>query len=1005
MFVVVIMVLVAMQISAQDMAVSIRMKNVLISEVFKAIESQSPYRFSYRNAIIKNQPKVSADFSNMPVKDILNTLLPPLRLEWKMTSGKNISVKKRKAVPMPNQVIFGADVTDDFLGIPLPEAKVEILNADSSKLKDLEIVKYWRGNTDKLAATHVFTTLLSGRSYILHGLLDGYCEAWANVDIPLETKDKVWKELRFRKAVNKMLDEVTVTATKVKMFWKGDTIVYDASAFKLPEGSMLDDLIRQMPGVTLNDDGEIFVNGRKVDELLLGSKSFFRGRQQVLLKNLPYYTVKNIKVYEKSSGLSEILGYDVTPKQYVMDVNLLEKYNRGITADVEAAAGTENRYLGRAFILGFTDIFRFSVAANANNINENYHIKENRHRTPEKTDQSMLTTHSLAIDFNFNNKKIENSLNIDLTSTTDKTVLDQHREVFLEGLTPLTTLHSSTRVRSHSLKVHNTFKLNRPRLGFDFDYSHRSFLSGNDGMTEQNDSTLISRITDFGHGKGTAWDINGRLWGAADLNIAERRTIINYSVRAGHEDEKRLSMCQYRFDVPVAPVLNNVTDYMCQKTKGEIWLQSTMITKNKLGIYTTEQVVLEHSRKRDFLYRPDSLFLPSQYDALQAITDFSNSYCSSYDNGSYFTALSLRKFGLLPPSETMQIPYDYSIWEVYMNALPRTQSLHYRRGRIDTLVNHTVLTFRPEFYLNLYPTGKFSRQISLNAYHYIEAPSIYDLIDYRDDATPLIVKLGNSGLKGNQSTYAKADFYSRGVQGNFIHAGATFRYFHRATAQSVEYDLLSGTMTYRPVNVSGNYTGTLSFDITRRFGRSHRWTFSDNTDGAFENSVDHSMLQGETSSHINKVRTLTLHDGMYLQYNKDRLNVRASGDVRWRHSTGRMRDFKTLNAFDFKYGMSAQYVIPLLNTALSADGYVYSRRGYGVQALNTNRFVLNASISQAFIKGKLVAKLEGCDLFHQLSPSHYEIDAQGRIVSSYRPLPRYIMLHLLYQLNITPLVK
>lgn len=1003
-FVIVTMVLVAMQMSAQDMAVSIRMKNVPISEVFKAIESQSPYRFSYRNTIIKNKSNVTADFSNVPVKDILKKLLPPLELEWKVASEKNISIKKRKAAPKLNQVIFGADISDDFLGIPLPDANVEILNADSTKLEDLKIVKYWRGNTDQIAATHVFTTLLSGKSYILHGSLDGYYDAWANVDIPLDTKDRVWKELKLRKVVSKVLDEVTVTATKIKMYWKGDTIVYDASAFKLPEGSMLDDLIRQMPGVTLNDDGEIFVNGRKVDELLLGSKSFFRGRQQVLLKNLPYYTVKNIKVYEKSSDLSEMVGYEVTPKQYVMDVNLLEKYNRGITANMEAAAGTENRYLGRAFILGFTDIFRFSLAANSNNVNENYHIKENRHWTPEKTDKSMLTTHSLALDLKFDNKKIGNYLNIDFTSTTDNTEMNQRREFFLDGLTPLTTLQSATRLRSHILKAHNYFVHKKSRMGFEFDFSHRSFRSGNDGVTEQSDSTLVSRITDFGHGKGTAWDIDGRLWGSAHFNIA-KQTILNYSLNVAHNDEKSLTMCQYGFNVPSAPALNNVTDYMYRKTKGELWLHGTLFTQNDLRINATELVTLEHSRKHDFLYHPDSLYLPSQKDALMAITDFSNSYCSRYDTGTYFTSLSLRKFGLLPPDDTMQVPYDYQIWEVSMIAIPKTQSLHYQRGAIDTLVNHTVLTFRPEFTLDLYPTGKFGRQISLYASYYTEAPSLYDLIDYRDDSTPLIVKLGNPRLKGNRATYAKADFYSRGAHRRLIHAGATFRYFHRSTAQSVEYDPLSGTLTYRPVNVSGNYTGTLSFDMTQSFGKAHQWIFSNNADAALENSIDHSMLQGETASQINKVRTLTLHDGMYLQFNRGSLNVRASGDIRWRHSTGKMRDFRTLNAVDFKYGMSAQYAIPLLNTALSADGYVYSRRGYGVHALNTNRFVLNASISQAFMKGKLVAKLEGCDLFHQLSPSQYEIDAQGRIETSFRPLPSYIMLHLLYQFNINPLVK
>jgi hypothetical protein len=140
-----------------------------------------------------------------------------------------------------------------------------------------------------------------------------------------------------RRARHVTLDEVVVTATKVKMFYRGDTLIYDATAFNMPDGSMLDDLIRQMPGVTMNDGGEIFVNGKKVDELLLNSRSFFGGNKQILFENLPYYTVKHIKVYDKKDKRDELLGRDDGPKQYVMDVNLKQEYQRGYIANVEGA--------------------------------------------------------------------------------------------------------------------------------------------------------------------------------------------------------------------------------------------------------------------------------------------------------------------------------------------------------------------------------------------------------------------------------------------------------------------------------------------------------------------------------------------------------------------------------------------------------------------------------------------------------------------------------------------
>ncbi|MDE5740319.1 MAG: hypothetical protein K2H92_08435, partial [Bacteroidaceae bacterium] len=219
---------------------------------------------------------------------------------------------------------------------------------------------------------------------------------------------------------------------RIKMFYRGDTIVYDASAFQLPQGSMLDDLIRQMPGVKMNEAGEIFVNGRKVDELLLGSRSFMGGNKKVLMENLPYYTVKNIKVYDKSSDKSMALGYDVDPKKYVMDVNLKEEYQRGYVANVEGAVGTEDRWLGRAFVLGFTDRLRLTLLGNVNNVNESRHIGQSGHWTPASMPRSMLTTRSAAteIDYHTKGEQVQETFSADYTSTTDVQEMRQRYEQF-----------------------------------------------------------------------------------------------------------------------------------------------------------------------------------------------------------------------------------------------------------------------------------------------------------------------------------------------------------------------------------------------------------------------------------------------------------------------------------------------------------------------------------------------------------------------------------------------
>ena len=231
------------------------------------------------------------------------------------------------------EVTITGDVKDGFLKTPLTDAKVAICRADSSVLDTAKITIYKSGD-QPLYAVYSSKVKTDANAVLVHAWLQGYDDVWQSVNIAGQTEVEV-PTLEMRKMREMELKEVVVKATRVKMFYRGDTLVYDATAFKLPDGSMLDALIRQMPGVTLNEAGQIFVNGRMVDELMLGSRSFFKGNRKVLLENLPYYTVQNIKVYDKQSDKSKALGYDVDPKQYVMDVNLKQEYQRGYIANVE----------------------------------------------------------------------------------------------------------------------------------------------------------------------------------------------------------------------------------------------------------------------------------------------------------------------------------------------------------------------------------------------------------------------------------------------------------------------------------------------------------------------------------------------------------------------------------------------------------------------------------------------------------------------------------------------
>ncbi len=213
----------------------------------------------------------------------------------------------------------------------------------------LDSMKTWQPNNDRDDAVYRFEVPIAQRGYRFVAVHPDYETTAIDYTLRYAARNDFFDlPHTFMKKRTLQLDggnlgEVVVKATKVQMVYRGDTLVYNADAFNVPEGSMLDALIRQMPGVELRDNGEIYVHGRKVDFLTLNGNDFFRGKSKVMLDNLPYYTVKNIEVYEKQTEKSEWLGVADAPKDYVMDVVLKREYRKGYLANLQGGIGTNRK--------------------------------------------------------------------------------------------------------------------------------------------------------------------------------------------------------------------------------------------------------------------------------------------------------------------------------------------------------------------------------------------------------------------------------------------------------------------------------------------------------------------------------------------------------------------------------------------------------------------------------------------------------------------------------------
>lgn len=301
-----------------------------------------------------------------------------------------------------------------------------------------------------------------GARYTIEAETEGYDVGYINVELSnlgrRETKLDL-PDLCLKRA--RRLEEVTVTASKVKFYHKLDTLVYDATAFQLAEGSMLDALVSQLPGVELKDNGQIFVNGKYVESLLLNGRDFFGKDNQLMLDNLGAYAVKDISVYERKGKTSEFYGRDMGDKDFVMDVRLKREYQHGWMVNIEGGAGSEERYLGRLFGLHFTPYSQIALFGGINNVNDQRKPGQNTTWSPDKMPKGSQKTSQAGIDYNVSFNRMQNTINGNLTFShvTDHSVSNTQRTNLLPSGNTYDYMFNNARQRTTKVNQYNNLYL------------------------------------------------------------------------------------------------------------------------------------------------------------------------------------------------------------------------------------------------------------------------------------------------------------------------------------------------------------------------------------------------------------------------------------------------------------------------------------------------------------------------------------------------------------------
>lgn len=939
------------------------------------------------------------------------------------------------------KALIWGELFDNFTRESLIGAKVTLLTADSVAVDSIK--KTSRGAcVNNVWGAWYFEVPRKMEKSIVRFEYEGYETCY--LDIPAQTFSGRKDMKRFdgyarRIPRSRLLGEATVTATKVKFYMKQDTIVFNADAFQLAEGSMLDALIGQLPGAELKDDGRIFVNGRQVESLLLNGEDFFKGNNRIMLDNLPSYMVQNVQVYEKQGDIGRMMGKKVGDEQYVMDVKLKKQYSIGWIANAETGYSTEDHYLGRLFALRFTSQSRITVVGNINDVNDTRRPGQNSEWTPNNMPSGTLTTRMLATDYMVKDKyrRYELSGNADVDHSDAGNLTRTASETFLPDGN--TFERKENRTKNHNVRVSTSHKLIfTPRDEYRFMLSPRFSYSNRKSNSSYVGATFMANPSDYA-AAALIDSIRNPQAGNLLRRLAVNRTLtesLNNSrryqggfsfsniVKLGMDmievngsmngfDNRRDVFDHYLLDYPSNPSLSS--DFRNRWSNGRPDRSLNYDVRAAYSYWPTGEWLVQpsytfgqsYTHKDNTIYRLERLagwgfgtdhplgMLPSEQELLVSAIDRQNSYERMETETWHEVGVYIKD------DHWAQGTGNYFHFDMRLPLTVTHNRFDYMRADYDRVTTRNTVLFQPSARVE-YKWHGGKRSVSFNYNMRQSAPDMLDLLDIEDSGDPLNIYYGNPGLKNTTVHTLRFDHSNNSTRKQrTFGVYAAYNVTRNAKAMGYVYDRSTGVRNYRPENVNGNYYVYGGVNYSMPLDRKKRLTFSTSTFGQLFHGMDLISTEAGVAPSLSSVETYWATETVRLDYRLGKFTFGAKAYCSWNRAASEREDFVPFTVWDFNYGPTVQAELPW-SMQLVSDLTLYSRRGYDDPAANTNDVVWNARLSKRILKGCLTFSVDAFDILGQLSNLTQTVNSQGRFETFRDVTPRYVMFHVIYRLNIKP---
>lgn len=772
-----------------------------------------------------------------------------------------------------------------------------------------------------------------------------------------------------------LLGEAVVVAPVPDIVVRGDTIEYNADAYRVGEDALLVDLVRKMPGIDISSDGKLMANGKIISKILIDGKEFFGNDIDLALKNLPASMINKLQLFKEQSEMSRITGFNDGTAEQVLNLTVKEALKQSIFGEGRSGYGSDRRYSNKLNAHYMLDDNQYSVIGNYKNITDDFEYSG-------ASSQYDGITKNAEIGFNFNalkSDKLNVGGNLHYENNDNVFEMDSDTKTFIETGNRLSTQSSTTRSIKRDLSLGLNMKWTPDSLTTI--YARMNVNTGtSDDMRHSTNLSYVQGIQDTTSGwtdyktSGDAHNLNASIIFGRKLNSAGRTisASLNGATRGGSSSGTNYS--------PVFYQASNKTTIIDQEL-------SIDNTSNNWGFMVSyvEPITKHNSVKVAYTYRRDY----SDRDRLTFRRDGEGEYTVVDTAFTRQTSSDYTNQRINVGFQSSMAKYEYNIG---FNVDPST-------SYSKTMMQDSIIEKQRQSVINFSPTFKFTYTPKNNVtfdfdyYGATEQPTLKQLSTDTIEIDALNRTYGNPDLKASfdntfsmyfqKSNYEKGSFFMITGGGNYI--------FNKIVDYNTIDEFGNVQSSYR--NVTGNWglNGGIMFNTPLR---NKKFTVDNSSFGYFVRNI------GFSNSVKSVTYNLTMSESFSISYRSDKLDQRLQANISYNITRNNLPNQEGMNTSNYGLKSSTLWKLPYDIAIQNEISFTYNK-GYA-ENFQKSEVLWNLSVAKQFLKKKqATAKFQCYDILDDRNNLMRVVS--GNYISDTRTnmIGQYFMFSFGYRFNIT----